>query len=63
MIESEGQTADGLVLFGYPLHPAGQPDKLRDAHLGAIETPTLQINGTEDPLCTRELMDGVCGDA
>lgn len=59
MIEAEGQTADGLLLFGYPLHPAGQPEKLRDAHLPAIKTPTLQLNGTLDELCTRELMERV----
>lgn len=57
MIEAEGQTADGLLLFGYPLHPPNQPEKLRVVHLAAIRTPTLQLNGTEDPLCTRELMD------
>lgn len=59
MLESEGRTADGLLLFGYPLHPAGQPEKLRDAHLPAISTPTLQLNGTEDTLCTKEIMDRV----
>ena len=35
MLEAEGKTADGLLLFGYPLHPPGQPNKLRDAHLPA----------------------------
>lgn len=59
MIESEAASAQGLLLFGYPLHPAGQPEKLRDAHLAAIQTPTLQISGTEDLLCTRELMETV----
>ena len=59
MIEAEGQSADGLLLFGYPLHPAGQPEKLRDAHLPAIKTPTLQLNGTSDELCTRELLEKV----
>ena len=59
MLESEMSAADGLLLFGYPLHPAGQPEKLRDAHLGAIHIPTLQINGTEDELCTQELMDPI----
>ncbi|MFN2593846.1 MAG: alpha/beta family hydrolase, partial [Actinomycetota bacterium] len=24
---------DGLVLLGYPLHPPGRPDRMRDAHL------------------------------
>jgi predicted alpha/beta-hydrolase family hydrolase len=26
----------GLVYLGYPLHPPGQPDRLRDAHLPDI---------------------------
>lgn len=59
MVEAEGQVADGLLLFSYPLHPPGQPEKLRDAHLAAIRTPTLQINGTEDEFCTRSLMERV----
>jgi predicted alpha/beta-hydrolase family hydrolase len=59
MLSSEESVADGLLLFGYPLHPAGQPDKLRDAHLAAIKTPTLQFNGTEDALCTPEIMERV----
>lgn len=59
MVEAEGKTADGLLLFGYPLHPAGKPEKMRDAHLPAIQTPTLQINGTEDELCRPDLMEEV----
>jgi predicted alpha/beta-hydrolase family hydrolase len=47
----------GLLLLAYPLHPAGQPEKLRDAHLGAIRMPVLCFNGTRDALCTRELME------
>lgn len=56
MVEAEHPNADGLLLFGYPLHPPGQPDKLRDAHLPNITTPTLQISGTNDEFCTPELM-------
>lgn len=59
MLEAEGHEADGLLLFGYPLHPPGQLEKLRDGHLKSIEVPTLQLNGTEDPLCTRSIMDGI----
>lgn len=59
IVEAEGKSVDGLVLFGYPLHPPGQPEKLRDAHLSAIETPTLQLNGTADELCTRAIMDQI----
>jgi predicted alpha/beta-hydrolase family hydrolase len=40
----------GLVCLGYPFHPPGRPDKLRTAHLRTIETPTLIVQGTRDPL-------------
>src|SRR5215218_9093280 len=39
----------GLVLISYPLHPPGQPAKLRVDHLPAIGVPTLFISGTNDP--------------
>jgi hypothetical protein len=38
----------GLVFFGYPLHPPGQPDKRRDAHLPRIAQPMLFIQGAAD---------------
>jgi predicted alpha/beta-hydrolase family hydrolase len=57
MLAAEGFDASGLLLLAYPLHPAGQPEKLRDAHLGAIRMPVLCFNGTRDALCTRSLME------
>jgi uncharacterized protein len=57
MLASEGFAADGLLLLAYPLHPAGEPGKLRDAHLPLIRLPALFVSGTRDPLCTRELME------
>jgi predicted alpha/beta-hydrolase family hydrolase len=57
MLAADGFECDGLMLFAYPLHPAGQPEKLRDAHLPKIQAPVLCFNGTRDALCTRELMD------
>lgn len=59
MLVSRGCDSDGLLLLAYPLHPAGQPEKLRDAHLPAIAQPVLCLNGTRDPLCNRELMENV----
>jgi len=56
MLAAEGFDADGLLLLAYPLHPAGRPDQLRDAHLPSIRMPVLCVNGTRDPLCTPELM-------
>ena len=53
----EGFACDALVLFAYPLHPPGQPEKLRDEHLPKIRVPVLCFNGTRDPFCTRALME------
>jgi len=46
--------ARGLVCFGYPFHPPGQPDRLRTAHLADLRTPALILQGTRDPFGTRE---------
>ena len=42
---------DGVIFLGYPLHPANDKEKLRDAHLYDIEIPLLFFAGTRDPLC------------
>jgi uncharacterized protein len=39
---------DGLVFLGYPLHPPGQPERRRDAHLGKIARPMLFVQGEHD---------------
>ena len=57
MMAADGYAADGLLLLAYPLHPAGQPEKLRVAHLPKIRMPVLAFSGTRDPLCTRDLME------
>ena len=57
MLVAEGFACDGLLLAAYPLHPAGQPDKLRDAHFAAIRCPVLCLSGTRDALCRRDLME------
>ncbi|MEO7454495.1 MAG: alpha/beta fold hydrolase [Fimbriimonadales bacterium] len=59
MIAAEGDAPDGLLLFGYPLHPPGKFDKLRDAHLPLIKCPVLQFSGTRDEFCRRDLMEAV----
>jgi len=41
--------AAGLVCLGYPFHPPGQPARTRTAHLAALRTPTLIVQGTRDP--------------
>jgi hypothetical protein len=57
MLAADGYDCDGLLLLAYPLHPAGQPEKLRDAHLPSIRVPVLCFNGTRDELCRRDLME------
>jgi uncharacterized protein len=42
----------GLVLFGYPLHPPGRPEKLRTKHLSGIQAPMLFIQGSRDAFGT-----------
>ena len=40
----------GLLLLGYPLHPAGKPEKLRVDHFPRITVPVLFVSGTRDSL-------------
>ena len=61
VMAAEDFACDGLMLFAYPLHPAGKPEKLRDAHLPNIKLPVLCFNGTRDTLCRRDLMERVVG--
>ncbi len=42
----------GLVLLGYPLHPPGQPAKLRSAHLPRVRAPMLFVQGSRDAFGT-----------
>jgi uncharacterized protein len=51
---AQGIAADALVLFAYPLHPPGRPDRRRDAHLSAIGIPTLFCSGDADAFATPE---------
>lgn len=48
-----------LVLFSYPFHPPGAPDRAeaRTAHWPAIRCPVLLLSGESDPFARRELFD------
>jgi predicted alpha/beta-hydrolase family hydrolase len=48
-----------LVFLGYPLHPPGRPDKLRDAHLPEIKAPMFFIQGSRDAFGTPEELRAV----
>jgi len=49
---ADGGGLAGLVLLGYPLHPPGQPEKLRTKHLPGITTPMLFVQGSRDTFGT-----------
>jgi predicted alpha/beta-hydrolase family hydrolase len=43
----------GLLLLGYPLHPAGRPDSLRVDHFPRLKTPVMFVSGDRDALAGR----------
>jgi predicted alpha/beta-hydrolase family hydrolase len=59
MAVADGMEAAGLVYLGYPLHPPGKPDKLRDEHLYGLTTPMLFLQGSRDTFATAEILAGV----
>jgi uncharacterized protein len=61
-IVAGGEQAAGLIFLGYPLHPPGRPDRIRDEHLRAIDTPMLFVEGTRDPFCPLETLERALGD-
>jgi predicted alpha/beta-hydrolase family hydrolase len=50
--------ARSVVCFGYPFHPEGKPTLLRTAHLAALQTRTLVVQGTRDALGNRQEVAG-----
>ncbi|MET0954979.1 MAG: alpha/beta family hydrolase [Cryobacterium sp.] len=59
MAVAEGMPAAGLIFLGYPLHPPGKPESLRDAHLYGLELPMLFLQGTRDPFAAPSELDPV----
>ena len=51
-------TYAGLVLFSYPLHPPGSPERTdaRIAHWPAIHCPVLLLSGESDPFAKIDLL-------
>jgi predicted alpha/beta-hydrolase family hydrolase len=46
----------GIVLFAFPLHPAGAPDTKRAEHLANVKVPMLFLSGTRDALGELDLL-------
>ncbi len=53
---AKGEPASGLVYLGYPLHPPGQFEKRREAHLPGITAPQLFVTGTRDAFAREDLL-------
>ncbi len=53
---------NGLIFFGFPLHPIGQPSIARAQHLKGITKPMLFLQGTKDKLADSALLEGVLKD-
>ncbi|MGH2591250.1 MAG: alpha/beta hydrolase family protein, partial [Actinomycetota bacterium] len=56
MCAADGMPAAGLVFLGYPLHPPGKPERVRDEHLYRIEAPMLFLHGSGDPFADGGLL-------
>jgi uncharacterized protein len=52
----------GIVFFGFPLHPPAQPSTERARHLQSVTVPMLFLQGTRDKLAELELLRPVCND-
>ena len=50
---------EAVICFGYPLCGAGDRSRLRDQVLMELKTPILFVQGTRDPLCPLDLLEGV----
>ncbi len=52
--EENADDVAALVLLGYPLHPPGKPEQLRDKHLKDIRAPMFFVQGSRDAFGTSE---------
>lgn len=56
-LAAEGWPAAGVILYAYPLHPAGRPERLRIDRFGAVRCPMLFFQGTRDALARMDLFE------
>ena len=53
------ERVNGLVFFGFPLHPPGKPSLDRAQHLKQVGVPVLFLQGTRDALARMDLVRNV----
>lgn len=51
---------EGMIFYGFPLHPAKKPSRERAEHLEKVKQPMLFLQGTRDALAEWPLIDEVC---
>jgi len=51
---------DGIIFYGFPLHPSGKPSTERADHLKELKIPMLFLQGSKDTLATWDLIETVC---
>ena len=51
------QIASGLLLTSYPLHPPGQPSRLRTDHFPSLRADAVFVHGTRDPFASTEELE------
>ena len=56
-IAGDTPQVSALLFLGYPLHPPGKPDQLRDQHLYKLKMPMLFISGTKDAFAEKALLE------
>jgi uncharacterized protein len=52
----EFEKVHGLVFFGFPLHPPGNPGTKRAEHLAQVRMPMLFLQGTRDQFADLKLL-------
>jgi predicted alpha/beta-hydrolase family hydrolase len=50
----------GIIFFGFPLHPAGEPSITRAKHLFNVKIPMLFLQGTRDALADLSVLKPIC---
>lgn len=57
MAAAGGLEVAALVLVSYPLHPPGQPERLRTSHFPALHMPCLFVSGRRDAFAAPEELE------
>jgi len=51
---------NGIIFYGFPLHPPGKPSTERAEHLKDVKIPMLFLQGTRDELASWDLIESTC---